>query len=167
TAFEDNVANAGGGIHFSGGAPVVRRTTFVANRGPGALAFADGSAGVVEDALFEQNTGSAAYVEESSPVFRRTTFRDNVVTLAGYDGAGAPVDGGAPLFEDCLFEDLRTRADLGDGGGGGVHVRAPSSAPAFVRTTFRNNTANHGGGTFVSDGSALFLFCRFEGNRAL
>src|SRR5690606_36253572 len=127
----------------------------------GAVVFTDGSAGMVEDALFEQNTGPSAFVAASSPVFRRSVFRDNVTTAAGYDGAGALIDGGAPRFEDCLFERLRTRHDLGDGVGGGVRIRALAApaSPAFVRTTFRDNTANQGGGAHVELSEALFLFC--------
>src|SRR5690606_13643843 len=124
----------------SGGAPVLRRATFTANLSNGAVAFVGGSGGVVEDAVFEENTGSGAYVDASSPVFRRTTFRDNVTTAGGTNGAGVHVDGGAPRFEDCLFERLRTRHDL-SGHGGGVLVRGDEitpALPAFVRTTFRD-----------------------------
>src|SRR5690606_9150795 len=114
---------------------------------------------------------SAALILASSPVFRRATFRDNVTTLAGYDGAGAVVDGGAPRFEDCLFENLHTRHELA-GGGGGVDVRGDAvipAHPAFAPTPFRGNTANEGGGALVGGpvAHALFLGCRFEGNRAL
>src|SRR5690606_18319117 len=162
TAFEDNraVVGRGGALYVSGGAPVLRRVAFRRNE-LGVVTFADGSEGVVEDAVFEQNTGPSAAVVASSPVFRRATFRDNVVPLAGYDGAGALIDGGAPRFEDCLFERLRTRHDFGDGVGGGVRIRALAApaSPAFVRTTFRDNTANTGGGAAISgpDTRALFL----------
>ena len=166
TRFEENVAL--GVVYDAGGAPVLRRVTFVGGVGHGVY-FDAGSAGLVEDALFEQNTGQGAFVEASGPVFRRSTFRDNVTTLSPTDGAGAFIDdGGAPLFEDCLFEDLRTRDDL-SGLGGGVHVEADGAVPrpAFVRTTFRNSTANQGGGATTRPADALFLWCHFEGNRAL
>jgi predicted outer membrane repeat protein len=169
TVFEDNTANFGGGFYASGGAPVLRRVVFRRN-GASGVSFVDGSAGAVEDALFEQNRGTSAFVEESSPVFRRTTFRDNVTTLAGYDGAGARIEGGAPRFEDCLFERLRTRDDLVRSGGG-VYVADGEgpAAPVFLRSTFRDNTASQGGGAYVLGPTtrALFLFCRFERNRAL
>src|SRR5690606_19048028 len=139
TVFEHNSANAGGGLYASGGAPVLRRVTFRSNGGAGALAFWGGSAGVVEDALFEHNTRNAVFVVTSDPVFRRATFRDNVPSLAGVTGAGALIRGGSPVFEDCLFERLRTAIDL-DLQGGGVYVTegdgGEPARPAFVRTTF-------------------------------
>src|SRR5690606_28445892 len=89
----------------------------------------------------------------------------------GTPGAGAFIDGGAPRFEDCLFEHLRTRHDLAHAGGA-VHVRSllGPATPAFVRTTFRDNAANQGGGAYVEgpdDAHARFLSCHFEANRAL
>jgi hypothetical protein len=72
TVFEGNVAITGGAAHASGGAPVFRRVTFRRST-KSALAFADGSAGLVEDALFELNTGPGAWIERSSRARRSST----------------------------------------------------------------------------------------------
>jgi hypothetical protein len=84
------------------------------------------------------------------------------------EGAGAFIDGGAPRFEDCLFERLRTRHDL-VGPGGAVHIEADNgpARPVFLRTTFRENTASQGGAVYLSTSVGYFFFCRFEHNVAL
>src|SRR5690606_19667662 len=94
TVFDDNGANAGSGLYVSGGAPVLRRVAFRRN-GLGALYFADGSTGLVEDALFEHQ-GVHAVVLASSPVFRRSVFRDNVPGAVPFQGAGALIWEGSP-----------------------------------------------------------------------
>ena len=101
------------GYGYPGGAPVLRRVTFRDNGG-NTVTFVGGSAGVVEDALFEQNRGTAAATLVSSPVFRRSTFRDNVLPTsgAGTHGPGAFIQGGAPRFEDCLFEGNRAACNF-------------------------------------------------------
>src|SRR5690606_1636505 len=99
--FEDN-AGIGGGAYFEGAAPVLRRVAF--RRNVNALAFHEGSVGLVEDAVLEETAGSGAlYVNESSPRFVRVVVRDNP-TGGLTSGAAYVSDFSAPLFEDCLFE---------------------------------------------------------------
>lgn len=119
----------------------------------------------MEDVLFEENGYSSLILQSSSPIIRRTTFRNN--SAEGSDGGAALAIGQSrPLFEDCLFEE-----NWAEGGGGAVRTRG-GSIPTYLRSTFRNNTAsaNAGGGANATapplGGPAYFINSRFEGNKA-
>jgi hypothetical protein len=161
--FEQNVG-IGNGLHASGGMPVVRHVEIRDGIGPG-MAFYSGSNALVEDGVIGGNLFGGAWIRESSPIIRRTVFRDN--SIEGSDGGAVyATDQSEPLFEDCIFEGNRA-----DGGGGAV-LTDGGSIPTYLRSTFRNNTSNwnSGGGVDatapVTGSPAYFIGCRFEGNEA-
>jgi predicted outer membrane repeat protein len=165
--FDANVAGTGGGVFALGGTPTIRRSTFRAHRGVGAVSLWEGADALIEDVLFEDNEHSALRTRGSSPTVRRTTFRGNSCGPSCGGGGAYLQNGGAPLFEDCLFE-----GNTAVGGGGAVE--APGVTPTFVRTTFRDNRgAGDVGGAVRLSGNdpdvqrpILFLGCRFERNEA-
>ena len=69
--------NVGGGAIFdSGGSPVLRRVTVTRNVG-GGLVFFDGSTATIEDCVVELGSPVGVLIRESSPTFKRCTFRQH------------------------------------------------------------------------------------------
>ncbi|MBU1637355.1 right-handed parallel beta-helix repeat-containing protein [bacterium] len=108
---------------------------------------------------FDLRYGGGVECQACSPSFSNCTFRNNHANL---DGGGVYTrEGGAPVFEDCVFESNTAN------NGGGILSRAQSD-PVLANCIFRNNSALSGGGIAVETQSEMSITnCLFEGNSAM
>lgn len=102
--------------------------------------------------------GGIICVSVASPTLRNCRF---VANRATFGGGAAYVNGTAPSFTDCAFED-----NIGGGFGGAVDVAA-GGAVSFERCSFsRNNAARAGALEIFATNGAVVANCVFEGNVA-
>ena len=114
-----------------------------------------------------ESNGGGLYVVDASPIIVATTFLQNsapsTASSHGGRGGGAYVASGAPVFDNCTFDD--NFAHEGGGGAGSV------GAPMFRDCVFIANGASAsrfgiGGGLLSEGGTAHLLSCHFEDNFA-
>ena len=130
----DNNSSVGGGMYWTGGAPIVR------------------------DSNISDNTayvGAGIYGAESAGLIKGCTFSGNFAGVSPNDIDVNAVGEGAGLFSaameinivDCFFTENVT-----DTSGGGVYISGPTNAPALIKNClFTNNTANRDGGAISAN----------------
>jgi hypothetical protein len=113
------------------GSPVVPGSPFLVGGG----LFASNSAARVRDVVFESNAagfGGGAYAFQSTTVFERCTFRDNVAAEFG---------GGVNFFRGaCQLIDCTVTSNTANVQGGGVHA-VGGSGHVVLRTAITDNAA--------------------------
>lgn len=173
----------GSGVYIVGGSPTIRHCKFLHNLAAfasgGGLYCSDGSP-LIEHCRFEQNYahaggGGGMFVYGNSvPEIRQCEFIGNIsvatsVSNVDGDAAGMGIYSTAWVtVSDCRFEGNVARPffSVGDelGYGGGLWVW--NGGVTVERCTFRNNTANYGGG-MISWGPAIVVSSLFQNNRAI
>lgn len=121
--------------------------------------FGLGESAVVDGFTIEgasnQSRGGGVYLEDSSPTIRNCRIAQNY----GYEGAGAYITGGHPVFENCVFELNESpfyAAGLNASQAHGLRVRS---------CDFIANQGYIGGGACVGVSRDVeFSRCRFLGN---
>ena len=132
------------------------------------------------DGASPHHEGGGMYIYYNSPTVRNTTFISNQAT---YQGAGALISNGDPVFERCVFKENQNQAvatyksnavfkdcwfednsSTTDGGAvGSVH-----RTPVFTNCVFLNNSSTvTGGAMWVQGGTYNMVYnCTFYGNSA-
>jgi hypothetical protein len=154
----DNTAETGGGIGCGWStAPwitdcVIHDNVAVAGRWPWDWGLGGGFCEAIESgaggALIERCVFRGNFAESRGgggasgrgTLFRECIFDSNYAESSG--GGFRVRQGGAPIFENCLFKDNHT----GSGGG----IMASNSSPIMRNCTFRNNRAQFVGGAVAS-----------------
>jgi hypothetical protein len=113
--------------------------------------------------------GGGISADAATPLVRRSTFVRNVAAIdvsegggggGGSGGAGIWGNMGAPIVEDCLFEENEASF------GAGAYFIEDCSA-TVRRSTFRANVAQEAGGLYTLASAVLAEDCWFEANTAL
>ncbi|CAD7697744.1 unnamed protein product [Ostreobium quekettii] len=171
--FSENRAVEGGGLNLvmsQGTLAIISATTFERNQ---AL---HGAGGCIRT---NEAGGSTSAVANMTDVM----VRQNTVKRGGQGGAGMCIVGQASIVcSNCSFEENSIETDAQgtrrllqtecpeeaqpENNGGGLALAA-GAVFSSSNTTFRANTANHGGGVFVSDSVFEATSCSFEENKAL
>ncbi|MGD2110889.1 MAG: right-handed parallel beta-helix repeat-containing protein [Phycisphaerae bacterium] len=117
-------------------------------------------------ALGRYQSGGGLYLSNSSAMFVRCVFENNVAEFAG--GAAANYFGGSPRFVNCRFES--------NGGGGGDEPLSlgagaffnhqTGGTPEFVNCLFYGNKAAEGGAVLSLAHAISFVNCTFAENMA-
>ncbi|MHC4440700.1 MAG: right-handed parallel beta-helix repeat-containing protein, partial [Planctomycetota bacterium] len=138
--FDDNTADAGGGLFFSRGAPRIIGSTFVNNDADDEIVIDPNAFGTL-------------------PVFG-TIFGD-----VWYGGGG----GIFCWSSDARIEDCIISYNSASGSGGGVYLGGDPSAPLLKNCLLRNNTASIGGGGIVANWfvEPTIANCTIENNQAI
>jgi predicted outer membrane repeat protein len=98
--------------------------------------------------------GGGAYVLNSSPLFEDCVFRDMKIVGAG---AGAFIDGGSPQFFSCTFLENSATAD-----GGGIYARATNIN--IAQCNFQRNHAEYGAAIRLLRSNATVSECLIVAN---
>ena len=166
-----NSALYGGGVSaFWESSPVLLDCELRANHAwlGGGMTAAEASAPWVERTLFAMNEADSAggaldtHGSSTKPTLRSCVFEAN---LAEHGGAVAAHERSKPSFEECLFE----RNSAGSGGAAWGDGRAWYGGNLeFLRCTFLENRADHGGGVAKIEmyADATFTNCTLVGNVA-
>ena len=129
--FEENYGDGGGGVAFFGGSDaVLRGCRFIGNH-----------ASCLYVEVVWENTGGAAFIRESAPLFEDCYFEDNAGCWFqfGFFGGGAVFSRDAsPRFERCTFVRNWPCDEVTLGGGVLGFLRG---APEVINCTFYNNGA--------------------------
>ena len=121
-----------------------------------------GSSVYVEGVAFERNLairdGGSVSVYESSPVFNRVQFIDNIAYY--YGGAVDLNNGGDATFEECVFE-----GSLAGSFGGAIFIGFEAK-PEFSNCQFISNQGQRGGAIYCVETATTISGCTFYDNHA-
>lgn len=162
---------AGGGVLSQCSAAVIRNCRITENFSSfiGGGVYSEESTELFEDCLISINisqNGGGLETTSSFPIFRRTEFYAN---LAEFVGGGANCNGGAPLFDACLFTDNATLSQFGFFGA----IRSTSGAnPLVTDCVFTGNSAyavaaigvDYGGHIVILDSDFILNSADFSGS---
>jgi predicted outer membrane repeat protein len=128
----DNTANRGGGLYWTGGNTTISDCTISGNSATG-----------------KHEAGGGFYCVGSDPMIQNCVIAENTAA-AGFGGGGyvAGVNR-APTIKNCLITDNSAAYN-----GGGLYVDW-GCTPAVTNSTFANNSASSGGGALYCTNNAV------------
>ena len=172
--FEDNVAQAGGGLRDeTGGTVTIRRSTFSNNtglNGAGGLGTCCGGTTIIEDCAISGNqvtstnsfsSGGAGVGINATTVIRRTTISGNT---SGTNGGGVACQNATATIENST---ISGNSGAGQGGGGMIQGLNGGSNPCTIAidsSTITDNLGSKGGGYFVDAGAVTLTNVIIAGN---
>lgn len=195
---KNHAVNHGGGIYNNGASPAITNCIFSGNtttQGGGGIANVAASAPVISDCTFSENKsdtgGGGIYNTDASPTITNCVFLQNSAPLnPQYVGSGGAIRnynafpaisscsfsenyasyGGAifnqtasPTLRNCMFS-----GNSATSGQGGAIANIIESYPAFINSSFFNNSSSYTGGAIHNNTgtSSSFINCTIAGNRA-
>ena len=136
------------------------------DRGKGAGLWADSSAFMVSNCIFNTNLayqgGAGIYLKDANATFVSCVFTDN--------DAGSTGSGGAAYLEDSNVSFQYCSFESNDAGFEAGAIRWDYSTGSMIDSNFtenRNTASNGGGCLYIKDGSPSILRCRFVQNATL
>lgn len=159
STFDSLILRNGNAGALRGGAVVVNtgvqasftNITFANNQAErgGALQVSNGGLAIVTRSRFNDNTasfrGGAIHVEGGTLALRQSALNNNAITGGTGDGGGIYVLNGVLIVENTLFNENTAVTN-----GGALFVQSSNSSVNFA--TIVNNSANSGGGIYVTNG---------------